>query len=374
MIDFEIIRNDKAIEKYFPLWDETFDSSVYEPSVSVEWTRALLNTHVEYNSFMLIVLRKAREICGIVPLVIVKAKKLGFSYLTAMPISEYYNTHSDLLLLQSKEEGAGILLKALNSLNENWDIFRIQRFVETNPCLNILERSLKKTPMLKFEIYPETPSYYIQLGHSYEAYLNNRTKNFRSNLKRHEKKVNSMGRVSYYGIQEGDNISDLYQKILYIEENSWKHKRGTAITSILKQKEFYKQFCESSFKKKWLCLRFLSINDEPIAYEMGVIKQNKYYSLKASYHEKYKKTGSATVLFAWLIRDLIQSGIEEYDFTSEPYDYERQWTDKLRAHKSLIVYNNSYKARLVYLYNSMKRKRVTKKAYIPIPSPGAQNV
>jgi CelD/BcsL family acetyltransferase involved in cellulose biosynthesis len=355
MIYFEIFHGKEAVEQYSSLWDTVFLSGAYEPSVSIDWTQALLKTHVEDSPFLVIVLRNSHEVFGIVPLVIVTVRKYGLSYITAMPISEYYNTHSDLLLMHAKEELADVLLKAIFSLKDKWDIFRIQRFADSSARLEMIERQLEKST-LKYEVDYERPTFFIELGNNYDAYLKKRSKRFRNNLKRHEKMIHSMGRVAYSKGEEFLSSSQAYDKVLYIEENSWKHKQGTAITSISKQKEFYKEFCDRSFKNGLLCLRFLSLNDEPIAYEMGVMQQNKFYSLKASYHEKYKKASPATVLFAWFIKDLIQHGIEEYDFTAEPYAWEGQWTDKLRRHKSLIIFNDTYKAKVCAFYNAMRKK------------------
>jgi CelD/BcsL family acetyltransferase involved in cellulose biosynthesis len=355
VVCYEIIRESKAIEKYISKWDEIFLSGAYEPSLSTDWTWALLNSHVEDNPFILVVLKNSQKIFGIVPLVIIKTSKYGLSYLTVMPVSEYYNTHSDLLLMPSSEELACVFIDALHSLEEKWDVFRIKRVIASNMHLQYIENYLNANS-IKYEINCEDPSYFIELNRSYDSYLNNRPKRFRVNLKRSEKLIQAMGCVSYFAAEDYNNISAAFNSILYIEENSWKHKQGTAITSFAKQKKFYSDFCESSYKKGLLCLRFLMVNGEPAAYRMGVIKQNRYFSLKASYHEKFKKASPSSVLLAWLIKDLIRNGIEEYDFTAEPYEWQKNWTDKSRSHKSLIIYNNTYKAKLYSIYRALKHK------------------
>jgi len=358
MISYEIIEELDKIKEYYGKWDELFNSREYEASLSLDWTDALLKTHLQGASFFLVVLRDANGILGIVPLCIKEVKKYGLLLLTLLPISEYFNTHSDLLLTNSSEELVEVLLKALFNLKNKWDVFRINRFVENNPLLDRIACNLKNNAAFNFEIRRAEPSFFIQLGNSYDDYLKKKSANFRYKLKSIVKKMHSIGDVAFLRTQDFHDFSEVYNIILSIERNSWKHKHGTAITSSEKQQEFYRVLGQSAFNKGWLRLCILFLNREPIAFEMGLVKGQKYYGVHGSYNEKYKKENPGTMLLAQFIEDLIHEGIKEYDWFGEPFEFQSRWTDKFRWHRSLLIYNNTLKAKLFFIFNTLKEKMI----------------
>lgn len=356
MITAEIVENPDQIKQYSAEWERMFDSGEYEASLSVEWTEALLKTHLDGALYFLLVLRESTEVVGMVPLCIREVKKHGLSLSTLFPLAEYFNTHSDLLLKKTSDELVEVMLKALFTLPYRWDIFRINRFIETSPVLDRIERNLNKKNSLKYDIRRAEPSFFIPLGKSYGEYLEKKNSHFRNNLKRVSRKMRFLGDVAFLTNPDFQSFSEAYDIILSIEAKSWKHTLGTAITSTEKQREFYRTLCKGAFNKGRLRLCILNLNHEPIAFEMGLLKDNKYYSVHGSYKERFKKENPGAMLLAKFIEDLIRDGIKEFDFFGEPFEWESRWTDQYRWHNSLIIYNNTSKAKLFYIFNSLKYK------------------
>ena len=357
MIYYEIIKNPEEIKGYYSEWNQLFTSGMHEASLSLDWTQALLKTHLEDASFFLIVLRDSTQLLGIIPLCIKNVRKHGLSLATMFPIAEYFGTHSDLLLKNPSEELTDVLLEALFNVEYKWDIFRINRFLETNPLLERISGKLKNNFSFKYEIQKAEPSFFIVLDNSYKDFLAKRSANFRYQLKRAAKKMHSLGHITFRRNQDYHNFDEIYPTLLSIEEKSWKHKHGTGICSTEKQREFYRELGRRAFDNGWLRLCILSINQEPIAYEMGLVKCRKYYGVHGSYDEKFKRWNPGTVLFAKFLEDLIHDGIQEYDWFGEPFEFQKRWTDKYRWHNFLLIYNNTIKAKLFMLYNSLKNKR-----------------
>ena len=357
MITFEIVKENHKLGGYEKYWNDLINSGKYDISASFEWTQALLKTHLlKDDDFLLIVLKDTDRIVGIIPIVIRKIRNYGISVVHAFPIAELYYTHSDLLIDVSNDEVEELFkafISALLNIGYKWDVFRLKSFVETNPVLEGIERYLKNSPFY-YDIRREEPSFFISLGNSYDDYLKQRSASFRKEIKKHAKRIHSLGDVVYSKIQDPQNIAEAYKNILYIEEKSWKHEHGTSIADKKNQIEFYRHLCEDTSKKGWLRLGFLMLNNEPVAYKMGLVKDKKYYGLKCSFHEKFRRESPLTVLIARFIEDLIDDGITEYDFAGEPYEWESRWTDKLRWHKSLVIYNHTIKAKLYSVFNYIK--------------------
>jgi protein-tyrosine phosphatase len=229
---------------------------------------------------------------------------------TVFPIAEQYNTHSDFLLRKYSDDVTRAFLNRLFNLGVRWDIFRIKRFLEQNPILSSFERILSEIK-LPYEIGEEDPSFFLKLDKTYDLYLNKRTGKFRNYLKRIERKIGEAGQYYFCQVEINGNIHDAYTQLLLIEKNSWKHIHGTAISSIRRQKEFYQKLCTGFHKTGLLHLEFMYLNDNPIAYNLGVIKDNIYFYLKTSFDERYRKHSPSTLLRAHLIKKLIKGYLRD---------------------------------------------------------------
>jgi len=355
-VSFQILEGLEAIERYRAAWDHLFDDGAFEPSASIEWTQALLKSHLTGYTISLIVLRDLDDIVGIVPLYLKTIRKFGLSLSTLFPVSEHFNTHSDLLLKNPSEELLEIFIKALFNLKARWDVFRINRLVETHSLLDHMASHPSDGFHCRFEIRKHEPSFYIQLETSYDDFLKKRSSNFRYKLKSVSKKLPSMGDTRFLKNPDIDSFDEIFDMIRFVEEKSWKHENGTGITCNDKQSTFYRELFKNALKKGWLRFCFLCLNQEPIAYEIGLVNKNKYYGVHGSYDERFKQWNPGTILLAQFINDLIRDRIEEYDWFGEPFEWERRWTDKFRWHKSLLIYNNTPKAALFRLFNRIRTK------------------
>ncbi len=353
MITFEIIRDKGKLLEYRGCWNHMFDRGSYEASTSFEWTKALVDTHLKNCEFFLIVLKNSRETVGIIPTIIQKTKKYGLSLSRVSPISELYNTHSDILIQDLSEEIIEAYMKALFSLGRHWDVFTMRRLVEDSLVFNAILSYLNKTNA-RYRKRRTEPSYFLRLEGTFEDYLKKRTTKFRNYLSRINRKIRDKGNITIATCENHVDFEDTYNKLLYIEKRSWKHAHGTAITCIEKQNQFYKELCKAFAERGLLHLQILHIDSEPVAYNMGLIKKEKYSYIKTSFHEEYRKFSPATVLRAKLVEGLIARGLKEFDFPAEPYEWERQWTDEVRWHSEITIYNKTYMAKAIALYNLLR--------------------
>ena len=374
MISFEVIDGREPMKQYYPQWEKVFASRNYESSLSVAWTDALLTSHLEGCSPWLIVLRDSTELAGLVPLYVKEIKKACVSLLTLFPVSEHFNTHSDLLLTSPSYELTAAFFKAVFSLKVKWDIFRMNRLVEGQALLESVEYFLESGMNYKYQIESGEPSLFIELGKSYENYLKARSGKFRYKLKHAKRKLYSSGDLLIVRDHDCQDFDRAFESILSVEETSWKHKNGTGISSTAKQRQFYRELCGREFREKRLRFWLLCVNHVPIAYEMGLVNYKKYYSVHGSYREDCKRENPGTVLLARVIEDLIQDGIEELDFFGEPFEWQRYWTDSVRWHRSLVIYNHTATARVFYMFNRLKsRVGAGKKDELVLRNPRARS-
>lgn len=354
MVDAEIIHGRAVLSQLRADWDRLMEERDHEPSVSFQWTAALMESHVlPEDEIASIILRRHGRVVGIVPLVLRPVKTLGQRFIAASPVSELSNTHSDLLLKEVSEPVLSAFVEALYRLNPPWDVFSMKRILEAGQlCRLLCELSRKRRK--RFECVRTPPSFFLTLDSTMNGYLRRRSGSFRNALKRIERKLVSRGRMDIKTQDDFPDIDEAYAVLLSIEHRSWKQTHGTSISSISRQTVFYRHLCRLASEKKWLNLGFLCLDDRPIAYNLGLILQDTYYYLKTSYDYSLRTLSPATLLRRNLLEELIERGVKRFDFPGEPYEWERQWTDEMRWHQSLTLFAPSVKGFAFGLYRRFK--------------------
>jgi CelD/BcsL family acetyltransferase involved in cellulose biosynthesis len=309
------------------------------------------------------VFKRAGNIVGLLPMVACKERVLGRPLVSLSPLSERYNTHSDVLTALDTDSCARALLSALSQLDIQWDIFRMGRLLETLPLIDSLAKHAAHAGKAHISQF-EPPSFFLQLPDSFENYLAQRSGKFRNYLRRVEKKLMVLGDVQFVDLAALADFDAAYEHILDIEKHSWKHEHGTAISAITRQAAFYRDMGRAAMETGRLHLSFLSLKGEPIVYNLGYLHNNQYYYLKTSYREQFRAHGVATYARAKLVESLIGKGVRAFDFPGEPYEWEQQWTSELRWHKSISIYNDTLRARtysaLWRLRRLLRRRRADK--------------
>lgn len=363
-IDAEIVRDRIAIEALRPEWGALFESCDAEPSTSIEWTLALLDSHRREGDVTLIcVLRQSGSVVAIVPMLIRKQRLTGiFNVTTLCFLSELSDTHSDIL---GKRDDPGViaaLFAAMATLPESWDLFQASRILSGSPLSKGLAAFLEGGAW-RFCRRRVQPSFLLDLSGGFDEFLANRSSKFRNYLRRKSRTVESLGTVRIARAGHELTVEAAYGDLLQIEERSWKHPHGTAISAVSHQQRFYRSLCGALSEQGSLHLTVMYIGDRPIAYNLGLVHRRRYYYLKTSYDMELRSASPATVFRARLVAMLIAEGVESMDFPAEPYQWETQWTKDMRWHESVIIFNHSLKAMLLHVLiaarNALKLRRTT---------------
>jgi CelD/BcsL family acetyltransferase involved in cellulose biosynthesis len=347
MITTEFLWNARDIESIAGEWDSLYGLGRCEPSTSLEWTRALLETHVLSTDVVFtIVLREGGHVVAIAPAMIRRESLVGpLKVATLTFLSELHNTHSDVLRRTDSPDIIAALFKAFAALPHGWDIFRVGRLLESSSLALAMIHFLAQTKMAH-RVRREQPSFILALDSSYEAFLASRSGKFRNYLRRKNRAVEESGQIKVLRAGRDLDLDQAYADLLSIEERSWKHAHGTAISAVPHQRLYYRTLSAGALERGRLHLVLMYLNDRPIAFDLGIKHDDRYYYLKTSFDEEFRRLSPATVLRAHLVETLIGEGVHSLDFPAEPYQWEEQWTDQLRWHKSILCFNKTPRALL----------------------------
>ena len=214
-------------------WERLYAVGHSEPSTSLEWTNALLESHVRAtDTVFAVVLREADRIVSIVPAIVRREKVIGpFNVAILSFLSELHNTHSDILRASDRPDAIAALFSALVSVPCRWDVFAVRRLLESNH----LTRHM--TDFVSQSAYPcrirrEQPSFVLDLGQGYDQFLRSRSGKFRNYLKRKTRQLNSLGRVKMLRAGRDLGLADAYADRARKVVSFWtmgfnQHTRGT---------------------------------------------------------------------------------------------------------------------------------------------------
>jgi len=347
MTTVEVISQSPDVTPFRDEWQTLYERCATEPSTSFEWSEALTHSHVAGDeAFALLRMRRDDAVTGLIPLTARRMPVMGYPVVVLGPLSEHYNTHSDLLVRDLDDEALSALISALQTIDVRWDVFRMSTLLDDHAILQCASRGFAGQGLTP-QVRAAHASYFLSLPSTYDEYLAERSAKFRNHLKRIEKKIDSAGVPEVREVTSPADVADGFEALLQIERQSWKHAHGTAISAVPRQTVFYRRLCEGAASARRLHLQLLSIDGSPVAYNLGYLSHNAYAYLKTSVVERFKALGVATYLRARLVESMIGRGVEQIDFPAEPYEWERQWTDTARWHKALTMYRSTTAGRVL---------------------------
>jgi len=257
-------------------WEQIFLARDHEPSVSFEWTAAMVRHHVRAaDQGFLIRLRRGSLLVGIVPLVLRSVPLRGRSVGLLAPLSEEYNTHSDLLLRDLNTDTMSAFLSAIWSIQSRWDCFRMARLLDAGATAQSLLAALRDGRRLHLT-RNGLAAYHLPLPKSYGDYLAQRSAKFRNHLKRTARKLHSAGTVTIHELSDGDRLDEAFDAILHVERSSWKETHGSSMTADERQTGFYRELCDNARQYGRLHLQWMTIDSRPAAYNLGYILRDSY--------------------------------------------------------------------------------------------------
>jgi CelD/BcsL family acetyltransferase involved in cellulose biosynthesis len=354
-ITAQIVGAAEGITAFAGEWERLFEATRREPTTSLEWTRALVHNYVRPDDRAFVVrLERGGQAVGFVPLLARTIRVLRQRYVRLTPISEIFNTHSDLLLLDAGAQAIDVLLDALRRLDVRWDCFRMSRLLQENPIGSQLTERARAGRWI-CETRQSRPAYHLPLPATFDEYFAARSAKFRNHARRVEKKLRAAGALRVVEITDRAAFEASYDALLQIERASWKESRGISIPAVSHRTAFYREWAPAAAAAGRLHVQLLMLDGEPIAHNIGYVTRGCYYYLKTSYAAARRPLGPATFLRLRLIERLIARGITRIDMPGNPYDWERQWTDVMRPQVIVSMYPRTVRGRVLAWLDRRRR-------------------
>jgi CelD/BcsL family acetyltransferase involved in cellulose biosynthesis len=132
---------------------------------------------------------------------------------------------------------------------------------------------------------------------------------------------------------------DFIKILCDIENRSWKKKEGSNHLRSNVIRKFFHDMLNEFFKKNWVNIWFLSIDESQIAYLISFYYNKKVYLYLQAYDESYKNSGA--ILFNHVINMSFEMGVAEIQLLRGKSKQKERWTSDFRENYQIIIYKNT---------------------------------
>jgi CelD/BcsL family acetyltransferase involved in cellulose biosynthesis len=204
----------------------------------------------------------------------------------------------------------------------------------------------------------------IDLGGSWEDYLNGRPVKWRKNLRRSERLLARQGELRYVRYRpagqwlgESDPRWDLYDACEEIARRSW---QGSSVTGTTLSHESVRPFFREAHAAaaRWgaIDLNLLLLGGRPVAFAYAYHFRGSLYGLRSGFDPEFSQAGPGNVLYARMIQDSFARGDRLFDLAVDYLDAKQAY---LTRTVPILRYSHfpmaSYKGQILRLKRSVQR-------------------
>ena len=257
----------------------------------------------------------------------------------ALP-NNYYSSSGDLMLDFSSDPSACIdlLVEGLKGLP--WSLLLLRQIRAERSPWRSLWASAKASGMAvhRYDVYRVGT---IRFPEDAAAYLAERSKRHRQDMRRAQRKIDQAGgrRLRIYDALEPDEVEPLLRAGFEIEDRGWKGRAGTAVLRSPVLWEHYLRQARLLAASQQLCLVFLEHAGQSIAFEYSCLAKGHYFTPKVGYDEEFAQFSPGQLLCHDLYHQMAESTDSPVVDLIGPLTHaERQWnTDEYQLETVMVA-------------------------------------
>jgi len=354
MINISVIDN---IEDFYTLRDvwshllslqKEDDRYIFQ---SFEWLSAWWSAFGATESLYIIAASDENgKITGIVPLMLTRKKHRGLPVKVLSFIENGNSLHNGFILHPDrKSEIIEAVVMFLKKRSDQWDFMELKNIPSTSPNFQLLADILKKNWMLSgWKKSFDSP--YVKIDKNWEDYYADRTQRTKKALRNNANKLRSSGEPHIHKVTTLKEYEGVKKDIYNIAVKSWSYNVGDSICNGTNA-FFFDRLSEAMFENDGLLIWMLELNNDFIAFEYHIADKSRVYGLRSSYKEDYTALSPGVFLDHHIMKHYFEVGrFREYDLGGSNDFYKQKWTNDVRPHWNVTIYNNRMYSKILYFY------------------------
>ncbi|MCP4994292.1 MAG: GNAT family N-acetyltransferase [Gammaproteobacteria bacterium] len=308
----EILRDKRSLLPLRKEWNELADQ-MENPLLRHEWIVSAANSFFTDEEIYFFICRKQGQICAIAPLV-----KVGKGFRGRLLLIGFLYLYEPADFLYKDEESLEILMTTI--ARQRYPVI-FTRIPHGNPIPGF---SIWRTRnrFINAKIIGQSHSPFLDISSNWDDFYRDLTSKNRNDLSRAHKKATAIGSIDFEICQVNWHTNAHYfQNFLSVELNSWKAKKGSAISSTSQLKGFFETFTSQASNDNHLYYAYMKIDGLLVAAQFFTIQYDRLWILKITHDERLGSCSPGALLMCEVVRFAFEnnlSGIEFLGF-SEPW-------------------------------------------------------
>jgi CelD/BcsL family acetyltransferase involved in cellulose biosynthesis len=257
------------------------------------------------------------------------------------------NTHSARfdLLADDRHDAARAFLSYLRQ-SKSWDLLRLSEIPPDGRAWQLYDAARRNG--CPVGVYESQRSTFIKLPRTVEELQASLGSKFRGNLRRRRTHLEQKGSVRLEHITGGPELEAKLEECFAIEQSGWKGRRGDAANGDPSIHGFFSTLAQRAARNGSLSLFRLLLNDRPIAFHYGLVRDGVFSLPMTSFDESLRDCSPGHLITEDVLKHCIESGYREFDFLGCDLDWKRAWSETSRQHTWLFIYPDTFKGHLLH--------------------------
>lgn len=287
---------------------------------------------------VLLLFNEENELTGIIPLMRSESRYRGINIKKLSLLANGHSPSSDIITATFDLENVVYALFEHVKNLPNWDVLDLHKISRSSlACEYILKHMVSQYP---YGIKENIQSPFIVVNTSWPMFLKERSCKFRKVLRNKINRANRAGDLKFEKIAIPDSRHPALARMIEISSRSWKGLIGKDLKSNPESLRFHLLLADSLGRRGMVYLWFLKKGHLPIGFEYHLVYNAVVYPIRADYDEQYRKLSPGTLLEHHILETLFtESTIREYYSCGDNYPYLLNWTDMIRQHINIEVFN-----------------------------------
>ena len=146
----------------------------------------------------------------------------------------------------------------------------------------------------------------------------------RQNLRRKSRRLAEKGVVRFQDLEAPEEVSAWTTKAMQLEKVSWKGEEGVGAFNRATHRAFYHLLLESLAAAGRLRLGILTLDDQLVAYEIGILGKQSYYMHGTAFDPELAAFSPGRLLMLHALEKCFSEKRGSYDFLQNDQDFKRQ--------------------------------------------------
>lgn len=321
-----------------PDWRELLDQTAGADFFrTLDWLEVYWRHFGQEQTLRVLAIEKAGQPFGILPLVVRQHQtKIGSLKTLSYPL-DYWGSFYGPIGPQPLET-LRVGLQYIARMPRDWDFVQL-RWIEEDPAETSAVAVAMEAAAMPPTRHPDEQIPVIDLTSGWDQYWGTRSRNWRSNCRRNERKLAGLGELEYVRYrpegetnEDSDLRWDLFAQCEAIAKRSWQAAStdGTTITHD-DVRDFIKDLHGVSATRGTLDLNLLTVAGCPAAFIYNYHWRGYISCLRLGFDPDFGGGGAGTVLMYRMLQDSFNRGDRVFDFLPGSLAAKEKWQTEVRC-------------------------------------------